>query len=70
MRTTIRSYRERMAWYASMRALDLWYDHTTSADVIRHFPKKDRPRVERDAEKAARKDHRRAVAAVHRRRTR
>jgi uncharacterized protein (DUF2252 family) len=62
VRTTIRSYRERMAWYASMRALDLWYDHTTSDDVIRHFPKKDRPRVERDARKAAGKDHRRAVA--------
>jgi uncharacterized protein (DUF2252 family) len=60
--TTLRSYRERLAWYAGMTTLDLWYDHTTSDDVIRHFPKKDRPRVQRDAAKAARKDHRRAIA--------
>ncbi|HEY6379190.1 MAG TPA: DUF2252 domain-containing protein [Candidatus Dormibacteraeota bacterium] len=60
--TTLRSYRERMAWYAAMRALDLWYDHTTIDDVIAHFPKKDVPRVQRDVRKATRKDHRRAVA--------
>ncbi len=60
--TTVRSYRERLTWYAGMRTLDLWYDHTTIDDVIKHFPKKDRPRVQRDVDKATRKDHRRAVA--------
>jgi uncharacterized protein (DUF2252 family) len=60
--TTLRSYRERVAGYAAMTALDLWYDHTALDDVIRHFPKRDRGRVERDAAKAARKDQRRAVA--------
>jgi uncharacterized protein (DUF2252 family) len=60
--TALRSYRERMARYASMRTLDLWYDHTSVDDVIAHFPKKDRARVERDVKKASRKDQRRAVA--------
>jgi uncharacterized protein (DUF2252 family) len=60
--TALRSYRERMARYASMRTLDLWYDHTSVDDVIAHFPKKHRARVERDVETASRKDHRRAIA--------
>jgi len=60
--TTLRSYRERMAWYATMRTLDLWYDHTTIDDVISHFSRKDVPRLQRDVQKAARRDHRRAVA--------
>jgi uncharacterized protein (DUF2252 family) len=60
--TAVRSYRERMAHYAQLPALDLWYERTSIEDVITHFPKKDRPRVERDARRAGRKDHRRAVA--------
>jgi len=60
--TALRSYRERMSWYASMKTLDLWYDHTSVDDVIGHFRKKDRTRVERDVRKASRKDHRRAIA--------
>jgi uncharacterized protein (DUF2252 family) len=59
---TVRSYRERLGWYARKRTLDLWYDHTSSDTVIAHFPKADRARIERDARKAMRKDHRRAVA--------
>jgi uncharacterized protein (DUF2252 family) len=51
-----------MRWYASMSTLNLWYDHTSLNDVVRHFDKRDRPRVEQDAARAARKDHRRAVA--------
>ncbi len=60
--TAVRSYRERMARYAEMRALDLWYERTAIEDVIAHFRKKDRRRVERDVQRASRKDHRRAVA--------
>jgi len=33
-------------------------------DVIAHFPKKDRPRVIRDVQKASRRDHDRAVARL------
>ena len=62
--TCIRSYRERMVSYATMRTLDLWYDHTNMDDVIAHFPKKDRPRVIRDVQKASRRDHDRAVARL------
>jgi uncharacterized protein (DUF2252 family) len=62
--TAIRSYRQRMGWYAAMRTLDLWYDHTEMDDVIAHFPKKDRPRVERDVRKASRRDHNRAMARL------
>jgi len=47
-----------------MRTLDLWYDHTNMDDVIAHFPKKDRPRVIRDVQKASRRDHDRAVARL------
>jgi uncharacterized protein (DUF2252 family) len=60
--TAMRSYRERMADYATMSTLDLWYDHTSSDDVLAHFPEKDRARVKRDVKKATRKDHQRAVA--------
>jgi len=60
--TTLRSYRERMAGYAAMSTLDLWYDHTALDDVIRHFEPRDRERVQRDAAKATRKDQRKAVA--------
>jgi uncharacterized protein (DUF2252 family) len=60
--TCLRSYRERMRWYARMRTLELWYDHTDADDVITHFQKKDRPRIRRDIEKASRRDHDRAVA--------
>jgi uncharacterized protein (DUF2252 family) len=59
---TLRSYRERMAGYAAMSTLDLWYDHTALDDVICHFDPRDRERVARDAAKAARRDQRRAVA--------
>jgi uncharacterized protein (DUF2252 family) len=60
--TCLRSYRERMRWYAHMRTLELWYDHTDADDVLSHFQKKDRPRIRRDIEKASRRDHDRAVA--------
>jgi uncharacterized protein (DUF2252 family) len=57
-----RSYREHLADYATWRVLDLWYERTEIKDVIEHFPMKYRARVDRDAAKARRKDHLRAVA--------
>ena len=62
--TAVRSYRERMAEYAAMLTLDLWYEHKTVDDVIHHFPKKDRARVERDAHRASRRGQQRAVAKL------
>jgi uncharacterized protein (DUF2252 family) len=62
--TAASSYRERIAEYAAMRTLELWYDHKTPEDVIAHFPSKDRSRVERDVRKAGRRDHARAVAKL------
>ena len=59
------------AWRGTRRCEPSTCGTTTPTidDVIAHFPKKDRPRVERDVDKAQRKDHRRAVAQAHRSRT-
>jgi uncharacterized protein (DUF2252 family) len=59
-----RAYREHLADYATWRVLDLWYERTEIKDVIDHFPMKYRERVDRDAAKARRKDHLRAVAKL------
>jgi uncharacterized protein (DUF2252 family) len=56
-----RSYRERLAQYATWRTLDLWYERTEIKQVIDHFPMKYRANVERDVKRARRKDHLRAV---------
>jgi uncharacterized protein (DUF2252 family) len=62
--TAARTYRERLAEYASWRMLDLWYERTEIKAVIESFPMKYRSRVERDAKRARRKDHLRAVAKL------
>ena len=62
--TALRDYRERLAEYTTMRALDLWYDRIHIDDVITHFPRRYRPLVKRDVKKARRKTHRRAVAKL------
>jgi uncharacterized protein (DUF2252 family) len=59
-----RTYRRRLAEYASWRTLDLWYERTEIKAVIDTFPMKSRSRVERDAKRARRKDHLRAVAKL------
>ena len=56
-----RTYRERLADYASWRVLDLWYERTEIKEVIEHFPTRHRARVRRDVKRARRKDHLRAV---------
>ena len=52
----VRAYREDIARYATMGALELWYDRTDVDDVIEHFPEQYRPRVRRDMRKAVRRD--------------
>ena len=56
-----RTYRERVDVYSKWRVLDLWYERTEIKAVIEHFPKRYRADVERDAKRAYRKDHLRAV---------
>jgi uncharacterized protein (DUF2252 family) len=60
----VRVYREYVDQYAGMRTLDVWYDRTTAADLVAHFPKRYRAQAERDVTKALRKDHTRAVARL------
>jgi uncharacterized protein (DUF2252 family) len=62
--TAVRVYREYLAQFAEMRTLGVWYDRTTAADVVEHFPRKYREQAQRDVTKALRKDHLRAVARL------
>ena len=59
-----RSYRTRVADYATWPLLDLWYERTEIKAVIEHFPMRYRASVERDAKRARRKDHLRAVTKL------
>ena len=59
-----RSYHDHVVDYSTWRVLDLWYERTEIKDVIDHFPMKFGARVDRDAKKARRKDHLRAVAKL------
>ena len=48
-----RAYRERMADYSAMRALDVWYDRITAEQVLAEFPsEKDRERAAKRLQKA------------------
>jgi len=60
----IREYRERMRSFAELSTLDLWHTNISVDDVLAHFPKAYRPRVERHIDEARRKTHRRAVAKL------
>ncbi len=62
--TAVRVYREYLDQFAGMRTLDVWYDRTTAADLVEHFPRKYREQAQRDVTKALRKDHLRAVARL------
>src|SRR4029079_18566951 len=59
-----REYRRRVADYATWRMLDLWYERAEIKAVIERFPTKYRAQVTRDAKRARRKDHLRAVAKL------
>ena len=55
-RDTVCSYRERMAGYASIRALDVWYDRIDVERLAREIPaKKGRERLEQRIEQARKK---------------
>ncbi|MFN8186718.1 MAG: DUF2252 family protein [Gaiellales bacterium] len=56
-----RSYRERIADYATWHTLDLFYERTEIRRVIEHFPVRYRSVVRNDVKRARRKDHLRAV---------
>jgi uncharacterized protein (DUF2252 family) len=59
-----RSYRERLAQYATWPVLNLFYERTEIKRYIEHFPMKYRGRVRRDVRRARRKDHLRAVSKL------
>ncbi|MCC6642364.1 MAG: DUF2252 domain-containing protein, partial [Deltaproteobacteria bacterium] len=59
--TAARSYRERIADYATWHTLDLFYERTEIRRVIEHFPVRYRSVVRNDVKRARRKDHLRAV---------
>ena len=44
----VRVYREYLDQYADMRTLDVWYDRTTAADLLEHFPRRYRAQAKRD----------------------
>ncbi len=60
----LRSYRERLAAYAQLNALDMWYSRIGAADVISHFPPAYRPLVRRDIARAHQRTRLRAVAKL------
>jgi uncharacterized protein (DUF2252 family) len=59
-----RSYRERVAQYATWPVLNLFYERTEIKQYIDHFPMKYRGNVRRDVRRARRKDHLRAVSKL------
>jgi uncharacterized protein (DUF2252 family) len=60
----VRSYRERMAWYARMTALQVWHDLKGVDDLLGHYTADARSQVRRDIARAARREHPRAVARL------
>jgi uncharacterized protein (DUF2252 family) len=64
VRTAARTYRERLAEYATWTTLDLFYERTEIKRVIEQFPTRYRSDMRRDARRARRKDHYRAVAKL------
>ena len=60
----VRSYRERLARYAAMSSLRVWYDRKGVDDLLQHYSKGARAQVERDIAKAHRREHDRAVARL------
>ena len=64
VRMAARSYRRRLAEYATWTTLDLFYERTEIKHVIDRFPTQYRAEVRRDVRRARRKDHIRAVAKL------
>jgi uncharacterized protein (DUF2252 family) len=62
----VRSYREHMAEYASMRALDIWYAHIDADAVVSFFPRRYRGDVRRDIAKSLSRTNLRALSKLTR----
>ncbi len=63
-RAAVRSYRERMALFAPMSYLDVWYTRISAADVEAILPKAAKKNVERIAKKAVHRDNLQALAKL------
>jgi uncharacterized protein (DUF2252 family) len=59
-----RTYREHIADYATWHTLELWYERAEIKSVIERFPSRYRSGLTRDAKRARRKDHLRAVSRL------
>ncbi len=59
--SAVRAYRQRLAHYAEMTNLQVWYDIKGIDDVLGHYTRGARTQVERDIAKASRREHARAI---------
>lgn len=59
--SAVRAYRRRLAHYADMTSLQVWYDIKGIDDVLGHYTKRARTQVQRDIVKASRREHARAI---------
>ncbi|MGX7679729.1 DUF2252 domain-containing protein [Jatrophihabitans sp. DSM 45814] len=60
----VQSYRERLARYAQMSTLEVWYDRKGVDDLLGHYGQNARSQIVRDIAKAHRREHDRAVAKL------
>jgi uncharacterized protein (DUF2252 family) len=58
------SYRQRLAQYSTMHALQVWYDQKGVDDLLGHYSAGPRAQVVRDIAKAHRREHDRAAAKL------
>src|ERR1700712_609044 len=59
--SAVAAYRQRIARYANMTNLEVWYDIKGIDDVLGHYSRDARAQVERDITKASRREHAKAI---------
>ena len=59
--SAVAAYRQRLAHYAQLTNLEVWYDIKGIDDVLSHYTRGARAQVERDITKASRREHARAI---------
>src|SRR6195952_5237298 len=59
--SAVAAYRQRLAHYAELTSLQVWYDIKGIDDVLSHYTKGTRKQVARDIVKASRREHARAI---------
>jgi uncharacterized protein (DUF2252 family) len=64
VRGAVRSYRERMADYATLRTLDIWYSRIDADEVVSFFPARYRGLVRRDIKKSLGRTNLRALSKL------